>query len=281
MLTLRKIFESSWIERSNTAWIRALLGGEVLCMACVGCNSVSGHFGVATDKVARHLKHNDGTVSTHKKNVRLLEALLPSFTHPSAPPPSSPSSPPSLQLPHSHHPSPIQVAKYEASQLRIDAMKKGVGVAGPSLVDRTLLDEEKRKQALAFGAFAAGGHGAAGIPPSSIPKLVSQEMLRLLRNTDFGSPAASTLLETTLPNHKLLVQEYIKEQLKGTHIAISIDGGSARKLADGRKVIVIVAYSPERGEEYLLHVRVLDVHENSKIQAEVIHEVRVRLGKKG
>lgn len=78
---------------------------------------------------------------------------------------------------------------------RIDAMKGGVGVGGHSLIQRELMERKKAVQALVVGSLAAGGHGAAGIPPSSIPSVLTKPFVSLISQLEGGGvPAMSTIM---------------------------------------------------------------------------------------
>lgn len=163
---------------------------------------------------------------------------------------------------------------------RIDAMKGGVGAGGHSLVQRELMERKKTVQALVVGSLAAGGHGAAGIPPSSIPSVFTRSFISLISLLEGGGvPAKSTIMRTTLLDAVQLVEERHKKALigdgSGVDVSLYIDGGSSRHLANGRKVLVVVASSMEWSSSKLLHVNVLECHESAAIQADVIEAVCV------
>jgi hypothetical protein len=74
-------------------------------------------------------------------------------------------------------------------------MKGGVGVGGHSLIQRELMERKKAVQALVVGSLAAGGHGAAGIPPSSIPSVLTKPFVSLISQLEGGGvPAMSTIM---------------------------------------------------------------------------------------
>ena len=121
--------------------------------------------------------------------------------------------------------------------------------------------------ALVVGCFAAGTHGAAGVPPSSIPKLLNKHMLGIIQNLLLnGIPAPSTITSTTLPFAVALVEERLKSVLKGQPISLYIDGGSSN-LADGRKVVCVCASSLEDSVgSVLLDVLIMEAHETGDSQ---------------
>jgi hypothetical protein len=47
-------------------------------------------------------------------------------------------------------------------------MPGGAGPGGVNLVDRLILEDSKRSEALLVGSFVAGGRGTADNPPSRI-----------------------------------------------------------------------------------------------------------------
>ena len=124
---------------------------------------------------------------------------------------------------------------------------------------------------LVVGSFAAGTHGAAGVPPSSIPKLLNRSMLDILQHELLNDiPTATTLTSSTLPLAVELVEDRIKILVKDQPLSMYIDGGSSN-LEDGRKVVVVCASSLEKGiGTIVLDVLVMEAHETSDTQAEQI-----------
>ena len=160
------------------------------------------------------------------------------------------------------------VARYDATVQRIDAMKGGAGAgagvgagagAGGSLTERDVLGTKHYLQALAVSSMVAGGNGAAGVPPSAIPVYLRRSVLDVLSELDGGMPSADTIKTTTLKDAVELVKERIKLKLgldDGVQISLYIDGGGAKWRADGRKVVVVCASSLLWDEPLLLSVEV-------------------------
>ena len=151
---------------------------------------------------------------------------------------------------------------------RIDHMPFGVQPAAALAAAR---DPAHTAVALVVGSFAAGTHGAAGLPPTAIPKLLNQHMLGMLQHgLHNGIPTGPTITSTTLPHAVELVEERIKSLIRDKAISLYIDGGSS-DLADGRKVVCVCASSLEVGVgTVLLDLQVFESHETSDTQAEQI-----------
>ena len=80
---------------------------------------------------------------------------------------------------------------------RLDEMHTGVQPAAALAAGRSAAHIAA---ALVVGSFAAGTRGAAGVPPTSIPRLLNRDMLGVLQHELLnGIPSASTITGTTLP----------------------------------------------------------------------------------
>ena len=159
-------------------------------------------------------------------------------------------------------------------QPKITQFNGGVGIGGMTPTNLIQNDLCKTTEALIVGSLAAGGDGAAGIPPSSIPELMNKDLLDLIRNDlKAGMPSKTTILTQTLANSISILRGRIKPLVKDTKLSIFIDGGSAYNLADSRKVVVICASSMKWKDNLLLDVSVYEAHENSDIQSEQIQKV--------
>jgi hypothetical protein len=156
----------------------------------------------------------------------------------------------------------------ENAARRIDMHRQGVQ---PAAVIKAKRSAAHVAAALVVGSFAAGTHGAAGVPPTSIPRLLNRDMLGLLKYELLnGIPSASTITSDTLPLAVELVEERIKKMVEGQPLSMYIDGGSS-DLADGRKVVVVCASSlDERIGTVVLDVMVMESHETSDTQMEQI-----------
>ena len=131
--------------------------------------------------------------------------------------------------------------------------------------------------------------GAAGIPPSSLPSVMSKEVLTVVGSLDSGIPSKRTILREenldgtgggTLVQAVKLVKEEIRRmvQREGVRMSIFADGGSGGRLADGRKVIVITCLPSGSEDPLLLKVQVLDAHETGVVQAQIIKDVAAEYG---
>ena len=72
------------------------------------------------------------------------------------------------------------VREYDGSQPKIDKIEGGAGIGGTTYVDKIKLDDKRRYEALVVGTLAAGGDGAAGIPPSSIHQHFCKDILDIV-----------------------------------------------------------------------------------------------------
>jgi len=243
---LRKVFSSDCLERSGTLWIRRLLKGKVACLPCVGKNTKDGIVSAIVDKIDRHLKNKK-----HIKRVREMAAAL----------------------------------ERGQEQGRIDKGRGGIGVEGPSMEERAMMESAGHDMALAMGMLAGGGDGGAGIPPSSIPSYFKNGLLEILREID-GIPSPPNILEKQLPACVEILENRIKAMLQGhfvgaepgkevpARIAVGVDGGNSRVLVLSRKIVVVVASSPLWEDDILLDVKMLEKHESGATHASQIEALR-------
>ena len=162
----------------------------------------------------------------------------------------------------------------ESGQKRIDDMHGGAGPNGMTLDDRVLMEDSKKFEALLVGSLIAGGRGAAGIPPSSIHELLNKDALNVLQyDLKAGIPSTRHIIDHTLPDAIMIVENRLTNLLKDTPISLYIDGGTASNLAMGRKVVVICASSMKWKENLLLDVLVIETHETGIIQKDQIINV--------
>lgn len=244
---LRKVFSSDCLERSGALWIRRLLKGKVACLPCVGKNTKDGIVAAISDKINRHLNNEK-----HTKMVHRMAAAL----------------------------------KRGEEQGRIDKGLGGVGVEGPSMEERASMESAGQDMALAMGMLAGGGDGGAGIPPSSIPSYFKSGLLELLRDMD-GIPSPPNILEKQLPACVEMLEKRIKLMLQGhfvgaepgkevpARIAVGVDGGNSRILVFSRKIVVVVASSPQWEDDILLDVKMLEKHESGATHANQIEALRL------
>lgn len=162
----------------------------------------------------------------------------------------------------------------ESGQKHIDDMHGGAGSGGMTLDDRVLMEDSKKFEALLVGSLIAGGRGAASIPPSSIHELLNKDALNVLQyDLKAGIPSTRHIIDHTLPDAIMIVENRLTNLLKDTPISLYIDGGTASNLAMGRKVVVICASSMKWKENLLLDVLVIETHETGIIQKDQIIEV--------
>lgn len=134
-----------------------------------------------------------------------------------------------------------------------------------------------RARALFVAMMVAGGRGAAGIPYSSIPLLLSTDALRLLRAMPAGIPAASTIRTNDVPKAVLEVKAWIKSELREKVIALAIDGGSSH-LVNGMKVVAVTAVSPALQHDVLIGLDIRVGHEDAKSQAAFLLQLKEEYG---
>jgi len=241
--TLREIYiRHDFLWREGVAWMKQLaIGGKVICGACFLRNKKDGILGADNNGVQRHgrlLKHKDAVRAHDNKQRRYAVAAA------------------------------------------AGGGNGGAGGAGGAaqLVLAAQPNDSIHARSLLIGAFIAGGHGAAGVPPSAIPKLFRQSTLGLLaEQLDSGMPVKSTILTTELPKIVQFVKDRIKELVKDVKLSLYIDGGSG-KLAYGRKVMVLCASSLEWQYDKLLDVQILEAHETGASNAAQIERVCAEYG---
>lgn len=168
------------------------------------------------------------------------------------------------------------VKLYDNAQLRIDTMAGGAGHGGASAA--ALLDVEHRHlvEALLVGKLCAGGSGAAGLPPTSVPRLFDKSTLGLLAELSNGMPQPSTVIESTLPRAVRLVEDRIKKMLEGKPLSFAVDGGSSPVLICSRKLVVVVAAGLGLKYDVVLDVHVLERHETGLDVAELVDKTRAK-----
>lgn len=99
-------------------------------------------------------------------------------------------------------------------------------------------------------------------------------MLVALGELQSGIDSGTGIRESILPEMAALIHARIKELVSGIDLAFVVDGGSSH-LALHSKVIAVLASSPALPFDLLLKAQVLSVHEDSKILANIIDEVRI------
>jgi len=172
-----------------------------------------------------------------------------------------------------HMESPVHAAKaaaYDTSVRRLSEMPSGPK-AQPAA--QAVREVRHMLEAAVIGRLVSGGDGAAGIPPSSVYKVFSKELLEAIKCMPNGFPQEDASLNRALPDAVRHVKDRIKTKLSGLPLVLYIDGGSSH-LADGRKVVCVCGSSMALEYDLLLDLVVLDCHENSEIQAEIIEAVR-------
>ena len=188
------------------------------------------------------------------------------------------------------------LARYRGLQAKIHEIPGGaVHVAAAVAAE----DAKHRQQALVAGSLVAGARGASGMPYSALPNVFSADMLAALGGLQGGMPSASTLRTSTLPAAVKLVEQHIMGMVKDVPIYLAFDGGSAYHLADGHKVICVVAGSmapdalsslvaaraaaaggvaerPPPMGDLLLEVIVINGHETAETLAKIVEATRVK-----
>lgn len=163
-----------------------------------------------------------------------------------------------------------KAAAYDARARRLSEMPSGPK-ARPAA--QAVREVRHMLEAAVIGRLVSGGNGAAGIPPSSVDKVFSKELLEAIKCMSNGFPQETAILDRVLPDAVRHVKDRIKTKLSDMPLVLYIDGGSSH-LADGRKVVCVCGSSMGLEYDLLLDLVVLDCHENSEIQAEIIESVR-------
>jgi hypothetical protein len=141
------------------------------------------------------------------------------------------------------------------------------------LRQETAKAKQTKAMLIAVGSLAAGGHRAAGLPPSAIVGHMSKEFFVAVGEMRSGFPAsATTILQTCLPDMVQMVKDRIGMMLRDQRVALAIDGGSSH-LVGGSKVVVVCATSPNLPFDMLLDMDIRVDHENSRQQAGFFEKV--------
>ena len=146
----------------------------------------------------------------------------------------------------------------------------GVVVAAPAAAELRM-----RARILATSSLVSGGHGAAGVPPSSIHGLMGRELLIVMGHMGGGSPSTRTIISTDLPAAVELVYDWLRNvyfKYYVTTFALSVDGGSSG-LAQGRKCLAVTCLNPNAPFDVLLGVEFAYLHETGASQAKFIDRV--------
>ena len=146
----------------------------------------------------------------------------------------------------------------------------GVAIEAPAPFNRS-----ERARTLAVASLAAGGNGAAGVPPNAISALMDPAQLVLQQNMGGGFPAPLTIIRVDLPAACALVCDWIRDVFFVrwvTTFALAIDGGSCN-LAWGRKCLALMALSPNAPFDVCLGLNFAFAHENGASQAAFINQV--------
>lgn len=117
--------------------------------------------------------------------------------------------------------------------------------------------------------LVAGGGGAAGIPYSSVPALLAQDTLSVIKARSGGMPVAAYIREAVLPAGLEAIKDRIKADLLSKQFSLAIDGGSC-SLANGAKIVAVMAVGPTLRHDYVLATHTMWVHENAAVQATII-----------
>jgi hypothetical protein len=248
--TLRQLFANPAYQLIDEGPIfarRLALGGKVICEVCFRANSKSGMMAAVSDSCSGHLK-----TKTHIKRLSNIDRSTGGAFMGGGGGGGG----------HEVAGAAEGGAGGGAHQILLDQMPAFVSPAG-------VLDERARSMALVVGKLAAGGNGAAGIPPSSISAHLDQSMLHFLTHLDSGLPTKTTILTRDLQRAVELVEARISTMLNDVKISLYIDGGS-NHLAYGRKVMVVCASSLEWAEDLLLDVQILEGHESGETNKEQI-----------
>lgn len=165
-----------------------------------------------------------------------------------------------------HQESDAHSRQAKAAQKQLTLMEAG------GVVHREAEEIRERRHLLVMGGLLAGGNGSAGLPPTACSSLLDADMLLLLRRVDAVS-SPRTIFRDDLPAIVSMLKAYIKNMIGDKQIALGIDGGHSN-LADGVKLLAILAISPELSCDVLLDLRLLPFHETASIQARALEDIR-------
>jgi hypothetical protein len=233
--TLRSIYRANiWLARDGIAWIKNLVAKARL--TCSACIMSDSVLGCFHISANKAQRHAE--VAKHQNNVADVKARAQSLL--------------------TEGPAAVSV---------------GTGAA-PTAGVQARMEEERTVKALVVGSLASGAGGGAPLTPHAIPRLLSKSMLELLKGMTGGMPSAPTIINTTVPDAINIIKGRIVSSFEGKKLTMYIDGGAAKNLAYGRKVIVICA-SAAMATPAVLDVIILECHETAAIQMEQIEKVRI------
>ena len=161
----------------------------------------------------------------------------------------------------------VEAAAERGRQLTMP--EAGVKVEPPSLAARRM-----EARTLAVGSLVAGGHGAAGLPPSAIGTIMGRAQLVLQANMGGGFPSARTIMRVDLPGAVALVRAWIaRVYFARVHeFALAIDGGSS-SLANGAKCLALTCLTPAWPFDVCLGLNFAFSHETGESQARFISDI--------
>lgn len=171
--------------------------------------------------------------------------------------------------------SPATLRKHESSGWHVTCAKRfstrqvTLGEVG---MKHLATDESKKRDiTLSVGSLLAGGEGAAGLPHTALPVYMNSDF-RAVSSRAGAFPSAKCIADTFAPHAVVLVRQEISKRLADVdHFSLAIDGGGS-ELADGLKVVAVVAMSPEFEHDLLLSLTLLRTHETAAVQADALHD---------
>lgn len=168
------------------------------------------------------------------------------------------------------HANKVAAAARTSKALTASASKTQTSLLDAGLVlDKVAMEREKAATLLVAHFIACG------IPPSTVPRLLPQDVLVLISQLAAGMPSVSTITKVVVPAAVTLVEEEIENKFKGKSVSIAIDGGAAYNLLDKGKIVVVTASAPGL-KTAVLEIVVLDGHETAEVQKNIIVQLALR-----
>ena len=148
------------------------------------------------------------------------------------------------------------------------ALKKtadaGAGKAQMTLVGSGLVPDQVAKEREKASTLLVAHFIAHGVPPSTVPRLLTKDVLLLISQLAAGVPSMSTITKVTVPAAIKLVEKELLDNYAGRSFSIAIDGGAAYNLIGSSKIVVCTASAPGL-KTAVLEIVVLDGHETAEV----------------
>ena len=297
---LRPLFAHEWIAFQNVHFTKDLLGGHVTCIYCTGLTSNSGHVTLAATPLNNHgqMVTASGAESKHAAQLKahkhaaasaILRATARQADSASGSAVATGAGSVGASSAGAGSVSSAGSAGGADSADNAAAGGAGAGAGGLSALRQanlgafgfSLLSSSKSQRpdltpTMMVTALAVAG----GVPYTAVPALYSKQVIDLMTASSTGAHQSRALREITLPATRAAVLDHISADLSsGVPISVSVDGGSARNLIGGKKLLVVGISGAGLKCDVIIDIACLGgKHENTESQAKVVNDALLRVG---